>query len=435
MKNLKAYLSLIVCFLITNVGIIHSQNLPVPYSSYAIPIVDHTADDVNVPADDFPIGGMHFWTADLDEINTYKSDGLNVLYHDYYSYKYENNLYSIFGGDQNNPPKPQVAIFSKGIKSIPYLTNLMGGVYSGAFGSGAEEVWASNHQVLAGRGGNEEATELRYFLASNFGVLGSSTNTDNTFSYDIKHSWDGNARTGAAEINPVDGKSTMEWHIKADNPPVSGDYILFDVDQPFDPNNPYANFTLGTGYDGKKPERFKNIYCDFIYRVSEKDWQDACALQSNGLTEHDPLSEGTSLFTVEYYYQLEGSSILDRVPSQTGEYPNELTYSKQLVPIYPDGAHELADIKSFPNPNFASSREESRTPHTYVINRKVVPLGDLDANGRPITVDDIPTIGGKKIQKIICRVKRNKQIGIFVRGLRVRSQLAQEILSGSADQT
>jgi hypothetical protein len=224
-----------------------------------------------------------------------------------------------------------------------------------------------------------DASELRYFLAANEGKIiqhsGIDSVTNYEYAYDIRHNW---ARKVGISV------ANKEWLIDQ-SVQLSDGYILDSLDI----NDQYLT----------SPERTDSDYCSFVYRLT-----------GDGATSTTPL------FQVEYTLEIhkDDGNLTLSVPYSF----DTLTYARFLSYTGLSHPNEHPHILTFPNLRYGKL------------------LGGLTAQKYAVVYRTIPThpadYPGYYIRHIYCSVKRLASASIYVRGLRIRSWLAERTLTNDA---
>lgn len=345
-------------------------------------------DPVPVLPEDFPIAAFWFNTYDCNELNLWKSAGLNLVYNDHHGFK------KISGTISNtiDPLAPQLGLNS-GMKSFINFNELYGGTDVG-------NDFVKNHRLLGvrqiGSTDGNESKEYRYFLASNFDQLGSANyDPDHTFAYDLYNDkyniW--KVKTGLATAN-------FEWYLNKANFPADNVLVSLELDGAdkwYGPGGHTLNF----------------IIPDFIFHIDEAEW-----VATNGSTPSN-----AALFHVNYYLKYNDGQ-------GQGEtfhlfYTDDISYDTYIARGFSYSGsgymqNEASDIKDFPNIKFQPT--VSLQSHPYAVVRS----------------ENLPsTTFGHSVTGLKCEVTSDaatgKVVGLYVRGFRLRTQVADDILSGRKD--
>ncbi len=421
-----------------------------------LPVIQQqpTLTPLSITADIFPIAAFRFYGMGKQEADLWEAARVNVFYNDPFIYykNYSNNSLSTCNswGNCSTPLAPQM---SGGMKSFPWFLNLSGrGNYvydqnSGPHSGSSEELLT--HDILPSRFGCE-ASEMRFFVSSNFDKISDLTTQsqrDVTFAYDLMSNWT-SIDTKMGLNGPL---ASFEW--KASVSGTNNSYVLFDGLQTtgndgnvdfrgqIDPNNRKLN-------GGNT-----NIYCDFIYRIPwqgtswshgddklfgityQLDCQDWVGDNATGHPKVD--ANGNPFHTTITF-------IPDPTHPTELEVPivyNDYSYSNQIsheIIIPTSGAndmsHDAADIKYFPYQNSKFQPPLKLTSHNYVRKRTKIPVMNTVFDGSITDATLDPSVYGHPYHIFgikNCKVTSYDLVAIFVRGLRIRSELAEEILSGA----
>jgi hypothetical protein len=212
------------------------------------------------------------------------------------------------------------------------------------------------------------ATETRFFMAWNY--------SDPSYEFEATHNW----------VNSVGTSTNNEWFI-AFNKDIIGkpNYVLDSL--AVDPSNiaSEASFTISPESD--------SAWIDFFYRID--------SLGSF------PISTSTSLFTLEL-------TIFD-VTGTAHSFSDNITIAGYYTCLA-DTAYwnnEHPNMRLFPNGDLTNVFPKP-TPHSYARIRHAVPM----------------IFGGNGVRRIECKLRTHKLWDIYVRGLRIRSHKAEDILTG-----
>lgn len=317
---------------------------------------------VRVPYDIFPIQGFtfgSFWN--IHELNRWKKYGLNSLH------------------------APAPADLDKGAK---YLTNGM--FVEERFDElvvdkGRNDPAFNGTSFVAHYGGWFQATDTRFFLASNEAVL--SDDDREIYDVETRHNW---------KQKPLVNYANLEAKIALDASLDSLGYILRDLDS-YAQGLTYLDGPAALGYYTIAPQAGKAI-CDFIYRF------EASQLESYGNID--------TLLQIEYYYYHKiGSNVIETHAGNSYVRKQDFT---NYVALPESQKNEHKTIYSFPDTT-RLPRITPLSPQSYAPSRHVFTWPTHDT-----------------IIRIDCRVKRLVPVDIYVRGLRIRSELADKILKGDS---
>lgn len=368
--------------------------------------------EVDIPAEEFPISGFDLYGISQDTpsiavmVNEIKEAGMNSDYQaKQASFYFRKSLASMKGG----------------LKGYDFFEEL-----------------TSNPNYLQGWADSHISSEQRFFLASNF----PEKTADYNFECETRANW---LKAAKNSNNP---KITPEYYISR------LDYIKSDPDHS-DSTEPgvilkdlmafvqvrayVASDSSAQGHietiepvtreiretiDGKKevfPMEYaltphSNLaYCDFIYRIPPPE-------------PGDTIPSG-NLFKIEYSMTFDDEGTVNKTVKLDSSFITTDS-SGQLIGDVP-AANEHKNIVTFPNVNYF--RGFSSDVGTYKVHRSVFQVNNLPEN-------KLKLIGAKENIKSIrleCKVTRLQPVDIIVRGLRIRSEVAEDILAdknGKIDQ-
>lgn len=266
--------------------------------------------------------------------------------------------------------------------SNPWIKNGMKAVY--AFGLIASEDDNLNppRRYFGGHEGNfvADAIECRFFLAGNEGQylkdsLGQYTILDHPeYAYDMRHNW----------VNAVGVVSNKEWQIGKLTTLADSAYILKTLNF----QDQYLSYFGDTDSE----------HTAFIYRLDPLD----------------SVSGSNPLFQIEYTLTFAKDSAADI----TIKYDSvQFSYNDYAAFIATSHPREHPHLLTFPNSFYGHSRN-TLTPHPYALVYRNVPT-HLPSDGSYGLMSD----------GINMEVKRLAPAIIYVRGVRIRSDFAEKILT------
>jgi hypothetical protein len=390
--------------LLTLITCADAQEIPLVYHLPPLspPSPDYKAESVTIPPDIFPIGGFNFAVghevlpADQDHPERASDD-----------YKYRVNLLKAM---HLNCVYDALVFGTR--SSAPYMT--------GGF-KGYDQLEPIGDYVGNAFGG--KASEYRFFLASNEawydGPLGNKQPNQfgiyNTHEYDLdtRQSWvyrpnNVSANNGeyGIQLNAQDGHTS--------------DYVLEGL-QYFDPRTSAEEMAKHWHLSGIAGPNFPNdviqsptIVCDFIYRIDP-------SLLPSGTGSSDVL------YDVEYYYIKVTYDGTAYASSTESAHTDHITLNAWNNPALKN--RESYNILHFPkaDPTIAALSAANFTPQHYATIGYAIPMPASEASTNWNT--SVPVAGMWKYVGIDCKLHRYVATPIWVRGLRVRSDLADRILT------
>ncbi len=230
-----------------------------------------------------------------------------------------------------------------------------------------------NNYIGAYYGGYFPGSETRFFLSSNDHL---------DFAHDTVNNWDHKA--GALNAN-------IEWSI-LDTMGIPGNtnYVLTDLQ--VDPNSL-------TGYLGKYitwPQT-DSVFCDFIFRIDT--------------IRKSPSTWDSSLYIVEYY--------LKDVSNAVTTYFDTITVNKQLAFLRASNRDVIEHKHIVTFPSLTLTKNPLLTENYYARIRQVIPIH----------------VGSYQAKSLEVKLRTFHNANIFIRGLRIRSHLAEQVLTGQKDST
>jgi hypothetical protein len=268
------------------------------------------------------------------------------------------------------------------------------------------------HQVLPnGAINNDTSSELceqRFFLASNFDHLNDDGSfpkerANHTLASDLFFNW----TNKLGRPTKVGSINSFEWKVQRNETLIDGDFLLKNLQ--------YNESTFKGSTIWKYTPK---IYCDFIYSIDANDW----------LFRTSGTDESTSLFVAEYYLQYKDNAGTTHWHTVINDSNDDISFSTFSNSTYP--ANEPADTKLFPNGGRFQPGNSIITPRKYSVQRKIIDfIVDTIWEGTPVKYN---------VDRIECKLRayhpngdNRSRVSIFVRGTRIRTDLAEQILSGS----
>lgn len=344
-------------------------------------------DSVKIPNSVFPIWGMEFG-GPSDNRPHYSDSNIARAKRAY--------LNGIYGGPGFMGAAPELNGGLKGSVELMGCLDLNTRLGHASSGRGL--------QLLATYSGSSkhDADELHWFLSANEGKLvqqdGRYVPESDDATPDLMYSWDTVAGAPAASGQPNAG---VEWLIR-DTVFATSDYVLKHL--MIDRHDGNAS---PSGYGGDFWREKDSMHCAFIYRLGT----DASRFDS------------ATLFEVEYYGVYEDTTTNPHTQSWVLLDHAPLRYNSYASFIGSSHPNENPRVLRFPdksgiytNAAWSQTEQASISSQSYAVSYNTIP--------------ENVHVSGKVFKYIDCWVKKLQLVDLYVRGLRIRTPLAEQQQGG-----